>query len=251
VEELMGIEAVADYLEVRPTTVQRWCREGRLPCLKLGKVWRIRRSALDDFLLRAERPRTLADDLRAFIVVPDYLVVVAEDEALLSRFDAAFFRVGEAHGGLLIKVTDGEARSVAELQTGLVANGLELDRLETEGRFRWHTEAVSRAERAAVPHGGIGEEMVAGRSVWVSVDWTKQVDLATVLRQQEALEELITAGPLVVKTAVLEAVVNTWSPAEQRRAQREPRGQIQLAHDGLLLSRSVPRREEVSPQRMP
>ncbi len=35
--ELLGVAEVADYLGVGMVTVYRWCREGRLPCLKVGK----------------------------------------------------------------------------------------------------------------------------------------------------------------------------------------------------------------------
>ncbi|MDP9456718.1 MAG: DNA-binding protein [Actinobacteria bacterium] len=48
----MGVEKVAGYLGVGRVTVYRWCREGRLPCLKVGKYWRVRRGALGDFLRR-------------------------------------------------------------------------------------------------------------------------------------------------------------------------------------------------------
>ncbi len=44
---------MAEYLGVR-TTIYRWCEEGRIPCLKLGKPWRARREDLVDFLKEAE-----------------------------------------------------------------------------------------------------------------------------------------------------------------------------------------------------
>lgn len=53
--ELLGVEEVADYLGIKPVTVYRWCREGRLPCMKLGRRWRIRRQALEEFLDENER----------------------------------------------------------------------------------------------------------------------------------------------------------------------------------------------------
>ena len=66
-EELLGAEEIAAYLGVQPTTVYRWCREGQLPCLKFGKAWRIRRSALDHFLRRSERRQTLTEHLTRII----------------------------------------------------------------------------------------------------------------------------------------------------------------------------------------
>ena len=43
--ELLGAEEVAALLGVKESTIWRWCREGRLPALKVGKRWRVRREA--------------------------------------------------------------------------------------------------------------------------------------------------------------------------------------------------------------
>ncbi len=48
-KELFDSEEVAEYLGVEQTTVQRWCRSGHLRCVKIGRDWRIRRDALEDF----------------------------------------------------------------------------------------------------------------------------------------------------------------------------------------------------------
>jgi excisionase family DNA binding protein len=103
-EELLSADDVARYLELEPVTIYRWCRDRRLPCLKLGKVWRIRRSALDAFLRQAERPRTLAAHLATFLDLPDQVLAVTENGELLTRLDAAFLQVGEAGGGRLVKL---------------------------------------------------------------------------------------------------------------------------------------------------
>jgi len=74
----------------------------------------------------------------------------------------------------------------------------------------------------------------------VSFDWTTQVDLDGALRQQDALGALVDDGQLVVKTAVLERVVDAWPPVDQRRAQRTHRGMVWIAEAGLTLSRMSP-----------
>jgi excisionase family DNA binding protein len=239
-DELLGVEAVARYLEVQPVTIYRWCREGRLPCLKLGKAWRVRRASLDEFLRRAERRRTLVEHLATFFSVPDQVVAVAEDEALLSRLDAAFFQVGEARDGVLVKFYGGEARPLAELRAGIARHGLDVDRLEAEGRFRWSPEVDPARGRDATLRRLMAEEAAAGRTVWASFDWTREVDLEAALRQQEALAGLVDAHPLVVKTGVLEAVADEWSPAAQRRLLGAGRGQLRLTRAGLVLARAVP-----------
>src|SRR3712207_5224731 len=141
-KELLSAEDVAEMIGVKETTVWRWCREGTLPCLKVGKHWRVRREALEVFLRRSERPSTLLGQLRSFLGVPDNVLVIAQNLELLNRLDAAFFQVGEAHDGLLVKFYGGQEKrySEDELRAELERNGLEVGRLEREGRFLMRPE---------------------------------------------------------------------------------------------------------------
>ena len=43
-EELMTPEQVADWMQVHVGTVYRWLKEGRLPAVRIGRVYRIPRS---------------------------------------------------------------------------------------------------------------------------------------------------------------------------------------------------------------
>ena len=99
---LLGAEEVAALVGVKESTVWRWCREGTLPALKVGKQWRVRRAALEDFLRKSERPVTLAGQLGSFLRVPDSVLAIAQNRDVLHRLDAAFFGVGEARDGLLV-----------------------------------------------------------------------------------------------------------------------------------------------------
>jgi PTS system nitrogen regulatory IIA component len=49
-EQLMNIKEVARYLRVKDSTVYTWAQEGRLPALRLGRLWRFRRADLDAWL---------------------------------------------------------------------------------------------------------------------------------------------------------------------------------------------------------
>ena len=138
--ELLGAEDVAGLMGVKEATVWRWCREGTLPCLKVGKHWRVRREALEDFLRKGERPVTLVGQLGSFLRVPDSVLAVAQNRGVLHRLDAAFFRVGEARDGLLVKFYGGEDRSEGELLARFEANGLEAGRLRREGRLLMRPE---------------------------------------------------------------------------------------------------------------
>ena len=97
--ELLAVTDVAGMIGVKATTVYRWCKEGKLPCLKIGKHWRIRWEALEDFLRESEHPRTLVGQLDSFLRVPDNVLVIAQNIDILRRMDAAFFQVGEARAG--------------------------------------------------------------------------------------------------------------------------------------------------------
>src|SRR5215211_4977481 len=134
-KELLSAEDIAELIGVKETTVWRWCREGNLPCLKIGKHWRVRREAFDDFLRRSERSTTLVGQLSSFLQVPDNVLAIAENVDLLHRLDAAFFKVGDARGGLLVKFYGSEEYSEEELRAEFENNGLEVGKLEGEGRF--------------------------------------------------------------------------------------------------------------------
>jgi excisionase family DNA binding protein len=243
--ELLSVEEVAEYLGVVPMTIYRWCREGRLPCLKIGKVWRIRRGTLEDFLKSAERPATLVGQLGSFLSVPDNIIAIAQDRERLHRLDAAFFRVGEARGGMLVKFAGGEPDVLdEEARTILERHGLEVRRLEEEGRFRLSQERGPLDERRELLERLTLEEADSGRTVWASFNWAEHVDLEAALRQQEAFTDVFESNQLVVKTAVLEEVADGWPAKAQRRARESHTGTIWLSEVGLSLSRVTPLPQE-------
>jgi excisionase family DNA binding protein len=239
--ELLAATEVAGLIGVKETTVYKWCKEGKLPCLKVGKHWRIRREALEDFLRESERPRTLAGQLDSFLRVPDSVMAIAQNVDMLHRLDAAYFRVGEARGGLLVKFYAGEEHSEEELLSDFERNGLEARRLKREGQL------LMRAE--VEPLGGtrsdqlerlIEEEGREGSTVWASFNWVRPVDLNTALEQQKRLTELVDAHNLVVKTAAIEEAIDEWMPSELRRVQSAHSAIILASEEGLSLSRATP-----------
>jgi excisionase family DNA binding protein len=240
-KELLGAEDVAELIGVKETTVYRWCKQGKLPCLKVGKHWRIRREALEDFLRQSERPRTLAGQLDSFLRVPDNVLAIAQTVDILHRLDAAFFRVGEARDGLLVKFYAGEEYSEEELLSDFERNGLQAWRLKREGRL------LMRAEEE--PLGGtrgeqlgrlIEEEGGEGGTVWASFNWVRPVDLNTALEQQKRLTKLVDASQLVVKTAAIEEALDEWAASQLRRVQSAHSALILASEEGLSLSRATP-----------
>jgi excisionase family DNA binding protein len=239
-EELLNVEAVAEYLGVGPVTVYRWCRDGRLPCMKVGKAWRIRRTALEDFLRRREQETSLVGQLRSFYTVPDHVIAIAESKPLLHRLEVAFFQIGEARGAMLVKFYGGETAPVEQLRIDLAYAGLDVERLEASGQLRFIEELDPLRGR---PHElrRLQDELTReGRSVWASFDWVREAGLDEALTQQEALTEIVNIDHVVVQTAVLEQIMDDWSLAIQRRAWHLHRGMIWISSTGLSMSRVTP-----------
>lgn len=49
-DEFLKAEQVADILQVKPSTVAEWTRQGILPGFKVGRFWRYSRNAIDRHL---------------------------------------------------------------------------------------------------------------------------------------------------------------------------------------------------------
>ena len=226
---------------VKETTVYRWCKEGKMPCLKVGKHWRVRRGALENFLKESERPRTLVGQLDSFLRVPDSVLAIAQNIEILHRLDAAFFRVGEARGGLLVKFYAGEEYSEEQLLSDFEGNGLEARRLKKEGRLLMRPEEEpligSRREQLGRL---IEEEGGEGMSVWSSFNWVRPLDLETAIEQQKRLSELVDASQLVVKTAAVEEAIDEWRASQLRRVQSMHSAIILASEEELSLSRATP-----------
>jgi excisionase family DNA binding protein len=241
-KELLAAVDVAGMIGIKETTVYRWCKEGKLPCLKVGKHWRIRREALEDFLRQSERPRTLVGQLSSFLRVPDSVLAIAQNIDILHRLDAAFFRVGEARGGLLVKFYAGEEHSEEELLSDFEQNGLQAWRLKRERRLLMRAEEEPLGGTRGEQLGRLIEEEGGERmTVWASFNWVKPVDLNTALEQQKRLTKLVDdASQLVVKTAAIEEALDEWPASELRRVQSAHSAIILASEDGLSLSRATP-----------
>jgi excisionase family DNA binding protein len=64
-EPLLSAEEAAEHLRIHVKTVQRFAREKRIPCVRMGKYWRFRLSALDRWVLaqqnRISQPFLVSD----------------------------------------------------------------------------------------------------------------------------------------------------------------------------------------------
>ena len=235
----MAAEDVAGLIGVKETTVWRWCREGTLPCLKVGRRWRIRREVFEDFLRRSEQPVTLVGELDSFLRVPDSVLAIAQNLSILRRLDSAFFGVGESRGGLLVKFFGGEEDTEEGMLASFEEHGLAAGRLKQEGRLllRPEEEPVGGSRGEALVR-LVEEQGGEGRTVWASFDWAEPVDLETTLRQQAQLTELVDVRHLVVKTAAVEGAMGAWTPSQLRRAQSVHSATILASEEGLSFTRA-------------
>jgi excisionase family DNA binding protein len=239
--ELLAATDVARLLGVKETTVYRWCKEGELSCLKVGKHWRIRREALEDFLRRSESPKTLAGQLSSFLREPDSVLAIAQNRDILHRLDAAFFKVGVSRGGLLVKFYAGEESPEEELLSDFEQNGLQAGRLRQEGQLLMREEQDPLGDRREdVLTQLIEEEAGEGHTVWASFNWVKPVELEQAIEQQKRLAEVIDIRRLVVKTAALEEAIEEWTPSKLRQVQSAHSALILASEGGLSLSRATP-----------
>src|ERR671911_1961999 len=239
--ELLAAEDVAELIGVKESTVYRWCSEGKLPCLKIGDHWRIRKGVLEDFLKESGRPRTLVGQLDSFLRVPDSVLAIAQNIDILHRLDAAFFRVGEARGALLIKFYAGEEHSEEELLSDFEQNGLEAGRLKRQGRLLMRAEEEPSSGTRWRQLGQLIEEKGGfGHTVWASFDWVKPLELETALEQQRQLSELVEARRLVVKTAAIEEAIDEWGVSQLRRVRSMHSAMILASEEQLSLSRATP-----------
>jgi excisionase family DNA binding protein len=54
-EPVYTVEEVANRLRVDVKTVRKWIRQGELVAMDIGREYRIRKTALDDFIRRREK----------------------------------------------------------------------------------------------------------------------------------------------------------------------------------------------------
>ncbi len=49
-DSLMTVEEVAKYLKVEESTIYTWARKGKIPAIKVGHFWRLKKEDIDKWL---------------------------------------------------------------------------------------------------------------------------------------------------------------------------------------------------------
>mgnify|MGYP000409698766 CR=1 FL=1 len=52
---LMNLEEMAKYIGVSNTTVYRYIKQGKIPAIKIGKLWKFRKETIEGWLKKQER----------------------------------------------------------------------------------------------------------------------------------------------------------------------------------------------------
>jgi excisionase family DNA binding protein len=73
-DPLWTVDDMAGYLQLQPETIRSMARRGELPAIKLGKVWRFRKSAIQEMLV--ERVHETLPDM----LIPSPVTVIPGED---------------------------------------------------------------------------------------------------------------------------------------------------------------------------
>ena len=152
--ELLTVEEVAEYLRIAPNTVYRWCRDGKLAGIKIGKEWRIARAELDGFLTRQAGSiggRSLEGMFRRRLTAPEHILVMASEPEQVYALQAEFLQIGLDDGRPLF--IGAWWQRPDDIRARLTEAGLPVSELETAGKLR--IGDLTAAYTAGGPRGAI------------------------------------------------------------------------------------------------
>ena len=49
-ERLLTVQDVANYLQLKNTTIYHWIKDGKIPAIKIGGVWRFRPDDIEEWI---------------------------------------------------------------------------------------------------------------------------------------------------------------------------------------------------------
>ena len=53
-EKWIGTEEAAKYLDVKVATLRKWLKDKKIPAHKIGKLWKFKKTELDDWVKSGE-----------------------------------------------------------------------------------------------------------------------------------------------------------------------------------------------------
>ena len=103
--EFLTIQEVAQILKTHTNTVYKMCREGSLPCVKIGKEWRIDRAKFAKFMESGTKQK-IEDPLLGFVsdaLKGGHVLGVFTEQDNIAEFELEFFKAAPKDGQRFLK----------------------------------------------------------------------------------------------------------------------------------------------------
>ena len=49
-EKWIGLDEAAEYLGIKSVTLRKWIKEQKIPCHKIGKLWKFKKAEIDEWV---------------------------------------------------------------------------------------------------------------------------------------------------------------------------------------------------------
>ena len=49
-EKWIGLDEAAEYLGIKSVTLRKWIKEKKIPCHKIGKLWKFKKAEIDEWV---------------------------------------------------------------------------------------------------------------------------------------------------------------------------------------------------------
>jgi len=133
--EFLKIQEVAQILRTHTNTIYKMCRQGKLPCVKIGKEWRIDRVKFAEFMERGTE-QEIEDPFLG--VVSDalkggHVLGVFTEQDKIAEFELEFFKAAPKDGWRLLKACWWQHPD--DVRQYLAKGGFPVEEMEASGSF--------------------------------------------------------------------------------------------------------------------
>ena len=65
--EMMTVKEVADYLKMKPVTIYKLAKEGKIPAFKVASFWRFKKDLIEKWAIDESRKNLLPDGKKGLV----------------------------------------------------------------------------------------------------------------------------------------------------------------------------------------
>ncbi|MCL5021767.1 MAG: helix-turn-helix domain-containing protein [Nitrospirae bacterium] len=133
--EFLTIQEVAKILKTHTNTVYKMCREGSLPCVKIGKEWRVDRAKFAQFMesgIRQKREEPFLGLVSDALKGGHVLGVFTEQDDI-AEFELEFFKASPTAGWRFLKACWWQHPD--DVRQYLAKGGFPVEKMEASGSF--------------------------------------------------------------------------------------------------------------------